>query len=58
MTILSYLAPTLISLLALGMPLAVLARWVHGDDPGRPPARTDSWSAGTLPSRPYADLRR
>jgi hypothetical protein len=57
MTILTALAPLLLTLLALTLPLAVLARWVHGDNSGRPPARTDGWSAGSLPSHPYASVR-
>jgi len=28
-------------LLAAALPLVVLARWVHSDNPGRPPGRTD-----------------
>ena len=43
---------------ALAFPLAVLARWVHSDNPGRPPAPTGGWSAGSLPSQPYAVSRR
>ena len=60
MDILTALAPLLLAmlaLLALALPLAVLARWVHGDNPNRPPARTDGWSAGSLPSHPYASVR-
>ncbi len=50
--------PLIAGSLAVAFPLAVLARWVHSDNPGRPPARTDGWSAGSLPSQPYAISRR
>ena len=56
-TALAPVLPAMLALLALALPLAVLARWVRGDHPNRPPARTDGWSAGSLPSQPYAHMR-
>ena len=50
--------PLIAGSLALAFPVAVVARWVHSDNPGRPPARADDWVAGSLPSRPYALSRR
>jgi hypothetical protein len=53
-----FLLPLVAGALAVAFPLAVLARWVHSDHPGRPPAPTDGWSVGSLPSQPYALSRR
>ena len=52
------LLPLFATLLAVAFALAALAHLVHTDNPGRPPARIDGWSAGSLPSQPYGVMRR